>query len=168
MILRFLKSRPRSAFDRDSSETTMISDGAATGFEPVFESRPRFRQDSSHVTSCLVPRKSTRLKHAASSAADRGPCETCNSGVAASRVSSPPRLRQDRPCRAMPALGLNSADGWWPGVLVGRRSSLRKAGKLSAGALAATTNEPFSGFSSVQLCRGSSRVSLSEQGPIAG
>jgi len=37
---------------------------APTGFEPVFESRPRFRSRSLHVTGCLVPEKSTRLKHA--------------------------------------------------------------------------------------------------------
>jgi len=38
--------------------------GGPDGFEPVFESRPRFRSRSLHVTGCLVPEKSTRLKHA--------------------------------------------------------------------------------------------------------
>jgi Bacterial extracellular solute-binding proteins, family 5 Middle len=33
--------------------------------ELVFESRPRFRSNSSHITACLVPETATRLKHAA-------------------------------------------------------------------------------------------------------
>jgi len=37
---------------------------APTGFEPVFESRPRFRSAMYEVTSCLVPKTATRLKHA--------------------------------------------------------------------------------------------------------
>ena len=41
---------------------------APTGFEPVFESRSRFRQESSPIARCLVPRKSTGLKHDTSSA----------------------------------------------------------------------------------------------------
>src|SRR5712664_4014452 len=35
------------------------------GFEPVFESRSRFRSDMYEVTRCLVPKNATRLKHAA-------------------------------------------------------------------------------------------------------
>jgi site-specific DNA recombinase len=37
---------------------------APTGFEPVFESRSRFRLAMYEVTRCLVPKTATRLKHA--------------------------------------------------------------------------------------------------------
>jgi hypothetical protein len=43
---------------------TSLAGVAPTGFEPVFESRPRFRQISSVVVDQQHPERPTRLKHA--------------------------------------------------------------------------------------------------------
>src|SRR5262249_5194576 len=58
---------------------------APTGFEPVFESRPCFCMKSSRATACLVPKKTTRLKHAGFSGVDPTIWPQAFSGSSAAR-----------------------------------------------------------------------------------